>query len=241
MNNNELNNNAEQMPIPTPLDVVAPVEVPGTVSTVPTAPVETVGVQTPEPPKIKKRKGLLIIIILLVLVLVGVAVYFFVFKDNKKKEEKPETKEEEKKPEKEERPDWDPKTSVIKEKESDTKLVCTSETVPYSGIANVITYVYLYKDNSIVQVILEDEMIFSEEADKYYDYYVGSGLEEVDYLKAEYDNITAEVRQKKSSVSLAYAYDYTVDPNNPKNMLLDQGLDIVSMKIKLNGMGFECE
>lgn len=250
MNNNELNNNLEstmpeQMPTPTPLDVVAPVEVSGS-SFVPTdipAPIEAPGVQPvlPEKPK-KSRKGLFVLFGLVLVIIVAVVIYFVVFvKDDKKETKDPTSQEETKKPEEETRPNWDPKTSIIKEADSDNKLVCTSETAPYSGMVNKITYTYLYKDDVVVQVIIEDEMLFSKDTMQYYDYYVGSGNEEVEYQKSEYDNITIEVRQKKSSVSLAYAYDYTADASNPKNMLQDSDLDITSMQLKMNKLNFKCE
>lgn len=245
MNNNELNNNVTgQMPTPASLDVVAPVEAPGTNVVPPTVsqPVEMPGMQQPAPKKNSKKMLLIILSAVLFITIIGAVLYFVVFAKDKKDEKKdPEKQEESKKPGKEEKEDWDPKTSIIKEAESDTKLVCVSEEAPYSGMINKITYTYLYKDNMSVQVIIEDEMMFNDDSMKYYDYYVGSGLEEVEYQKAEYDNITIEVRQKSSSVSLAYAYDFTADPSNPKNMMSDKDLDIISMQTKMQNLGFECK
>lgn len=269
-NNNELNNNAlepqtidnnfnqqnansmmqEQMPTPASLDVVAPVEVPGgnPVPQMLFPNVEMPGVPAQQPNKKKGSKAPLFIVLgLLLVAVIGVAVYFLVFAKDKKEPEKenkePDKQEEQKEPEKEknERPDWDPKTSIIKEADSDTKLICTSETAPYSGMMNRITYTYLYKDGVSVQLIIEDEMLFSDDTMKYYEYYVGSGLEEVDYQKSEYDNITIEVREKKESVSLAYAFDYTADSSNPKNMLIDKDLDQVRLTTKMQNQGFSCE
>lgn len=265
MNNNELNNNElvpqsnteipnqpvqesimqESMPVPTSLDVVAPVEVPGS-NQAPIMSVETVEMNgVPSPHSTKNNKMILFIVLGLLLVAIAVAVvYFLVFAKDKKKENKePDKQEETKKPEKEEneKDDWNPKNSIIKEAVSDTKLVCTSESSPYNGMLNKITYTYLYKDGVSVQLIIEDEMLFSEDTMKYYDYYVGSGLEEVDYQKSEYDNITIEVREKKESVSLAYAFDYTADPSNPKNMLMDKDLDQINLTTKMQKLGFSCK
>lgn len=220
------------------------VEVPGMPNPVPVveAPgmetVETLGISSqslmPDNKKTSSKKGLLILIGLILLALI-IAVVVFLLLDKKDKEvpidnpEQPVVEE-----------DWDPTTSKIKISSGATKLVCTLEE-PFDGMTNKVTYTHLYKDGMYVQVVVEDEIIFTEDTIQYYNYYVGSAEEEVEYEEQAYDNIVIEVRKKKDSVSLAYSFDLTASPENPKNMLDDKDITMDDMKIQMANLGFICE
>lgn len=206
---------------------------------VPVAPVAPVVSEKIVKPK-KKKKGLIIgFIILLVVIAISVGLYFIFFNKDDKKVEKPAEEPQKETPWNEQRKDWDPTTSKIKEVKGDT-LTCTKEETS-EGMTNKIVYKHTYVDGIYSQVMIEDEMIFNEDTIKYYDYYSGAAQEEVEYQTETYDNITIEVREKKISVSLAYAFDLTASIDNPKNMLDDKDLTKDEMKLKMENLGFSCK
>ena len=191
-------------------------------------------VQVPKEKKPMNKKVILIGVIIIVLIAVGVAIFLLLNNDDSNKTQEP-TKE----PEVTE-PDWDPATSKIKISPSATKLECSMEE-EFNGMKNKVVYIHVYEGDLYTQVVIEDEIIFNEDTIQYYDYYVGSAKEEVDYETEEYDNIVIEVREKKSSVSLAYSFDLTASPDNPKNMLEDKDLSKEDMKLKMENLGFICK
>lgn len=206
--------------------------------------------QTLQPSEVKKgsKKVIFILLILLILVVASIVTYFLVLNNGNKDESKKdnnnveegeiENSDDESKPAT--RPDWDATKSIITKVDYNSELTCVLENSS-EDVTSKITYTYLYKDNVYVQVIIEDEAIFNEDTIKYYDYYVGANKEQLDEQLALYDNIIGEVRQKKSSVSLAYSFDLTASSDNPKNYLENKDVPMETMKISMEGMGFTCK
>lgn len=191
-------------------------------------------IQSSKEKKSMNKKVILIGVVVIILVVCGVAIFLLLNQGNDTKNNDSELNN----PVVE--PDWDPSTSKIKISSSATKLECSMEE-QFNGMTNKIVYTHLYEDDVYTQVIIEDEIIFTEDTIQYYDYYVGSAEEEVDYETQTYDNIIIEVREKKSSVSLAYSFDLTASSDNPKNMLDDKTLSKEDMKLKMENMGFTCK
>ena len=191
-------------------------------------------VQVPKEKKLMNKKNMFLWLIVIVLVAVGIAIFLFLNKDDNNK-----TPEQPKEPVVKE-PDWDPSTSKIKISPSATKLECSMEE-EFNGMKNKVVYIHVYEEDVYTQVVIEDEIIFNEDTIQYYDYYVGSAKEEVAYETEAYDNIIIEVREKKSSVILAYSFDLTASTDNPKNMLDDKELSQEDMKLKMENLGFTCK
>lgn len=189
-------------------------------------------------PNSKKSRDNKFLFIMLTIILVVVSVIVFLSLNRDKKDEL--TPNDKQTTPVVEYKDWDSSTSKIVINNNTTKLMCTLEE-PADGMVNKITYTHVYEDDVYVQIVIEDEMIFTNETLQYYDYFVGAAEEEVEYQTEMYDNITIEVREKKSSVSLAYSFDLTASAENSKNMLESKDVSMEDMKLEMENMGFICE
>jgi len=236
-----------EIPTPTALDTLAPVAEKPLMSelynhqleTVELNHVETIGMNSNQPISLQpsknhNKKWLFIIVGILLIAVVAGIIYLFIFNNDNNKEQT------ENKGQVDVDDDWDPSTSKIVLNDSTSKLNCLLESNEYD-LQNKLMYTYLYDGDTYIQVVVEDEIIFTEETLQYYNYYVGSAEEEILSLEEMYDNVTAEVRQKKSSVSMAYSFDMTASEENPKNLLVSKDMSMKDMKIQMEEEGFICE
>ena len=217
------------------------VEAPGMNTVTPTieAPGSSTVVSVPAK-KSNNKKLIMIVLFILIAAIIGGVVFFLMSDDKKENQPTNQPNQPISTEPVEEKKDWDPSTSKIKMSSSATKLTCTYEEL-FNGMTNKITYTHLYEDGVYTQVVVEDEIIFNDDTIQYYDYYVGSALEEVEYETEMYDNITIEVREKKTSMSLAYSFDLTASTENPKNFVKDKDLTIEEMTSQMLNLGFKCE
>lgn len=197
------------------------------------------------PEKRNHKKLLLIIGIVLVLLIIVILVYFLVIKNDNNK-----TKSDPDKDNNNGIKDnisgggnkWDPTKSIIVEvNDADAiKLKCKKSDESEFG-TDASNIIYTFKDNIFIQAIIEDEMLFSKDTIKYYEYYASAADEELNDNKDKYDNVVAEVRKKDMSVSYVYSVDMTADKENPKNLLNSTEMTYDSAKLELEKEGYVCE
>lgn len=195
------------------------------------------------PPKKKNNKLIIIIGGVVVLLVATVLIYFLVIKkdDNKdnKKNNNDDTKEEEKKGSGNV---WDPSTSKIKEVTTadSIKLTC-KKTATTNEITDSSIIIYIFKDNLFLQAIIEEEIAFTKNSIKYYNYYALAAAEELAETDGTYDNVIMELRKKDMSISYIYSIDMTADATNPNNLLDSTGMNFDSAKLGLEKEGYVCE
>lgn len=195
------------------------------------------------PPKKKNNKLIIIIGGVVVLLVATLLIYFLVIKkdDNKNNKENnnDDTKEEEKNGSGNV---WDPSASKIKEVTTadSVKLTC-KKTETTNDITDSSIIIYIFKDNLFLQAIIEEEIAFTKNSIKYYNYYASAAAEELAETDGTYDNVIMELRKKDMSISYVYSIDMTADATNPKNLLDSTGLNFDSAKLGLEKEGYVCE
>ena len=121
------------------------------------------------------------------------------------------------------------------------KLICHKERSVGQGITSMSTEHYIYLNDSLVQIVEEENIYFDGEALSFYSYYEGLMKEELENEDLRFHNIKLELIQEKNKVGVRSATDLTADPSNPENNLTNANLSYNEAKKMLENLDYTCE